>query len=75
MPKKPRPRLLAYCILGTLILWAAPVNGQAESQGKLTLEAALDHALQNSPELRVIRTELGVARGVLTQAQTYPFNP
>jgi len=75
MPKKTRLRLVGYSLVGTLILLAVPVSSQAESQGKLTLEAALEHALQNSLELQVIRTELGVARGVLTQAQTYPFNP
>ena len=75
MPRKTRLRLVGYSLVGTLILLAVPVSSQAESQGKLTLEAALEHALQNSLELQVIRTELGVARGVLTQAQTYPFNP
>ena len=75
MPKKTRLRLLGYSLVGTLILLAVPVSSQAESQGKLTLEAALEQALQNSPELQVIRRELGVARGVLTQAQIYPFNP
>ncbi|MFQ5658114.1 MAG: TolC family protein [Candidatus Methylomirabilales bacterium] len=75
MLKKTRSRLLRYSILGTLILLAAPVSGQVESGGRLTLEAALEQALHNSPELQIIRRDLGVARGGLTQARIYPFNP
>ncbi|MFQ5684598.1 MAG: TolC family protein, partial [Candidatus Binatia bacterium] len=75
MLKKITSRLFRYSVLGALILLAAPITGQAESDGRLTLEVALEQALQNSPELQVIRRELGVARGALTQAQIYPFNP
>ena len=75
MSKKIRSRLLGYSVLGTLILLAHPVSGQAESGGSLTLEAVLDQALQNNPELQVLRRNLGIARGELTQARTYPFNP
>ncbi|MFQ5684861.1 MAG: hypothetical protein ACE5HC_16535, partial [Candidatus Binatia bacterium] len=69
MLKKITSRLFRYSVLGALILLAAPIIGQAKSEGRLTLEVALEQALQNSPELQVIRRELGVARGALTQAQ------
>ncbi|MFQ5883239.1 MAG: hypothetical protein ACE5I9_12370, partial [Candidatus Methylomirabilales bacterium] len=68
-------RLLGYCMLGTLILMAASAISQAESGENLTLEAALHQALQKNPELHVIRQDLAVAQGELTQAQIYPFNP
>ncbi|MFQ5658135.1 MAG: TolC family protein [Candidatus Methylomirabilales bacterium] len=75
MPRKITTRLFWYCMLGTLVILAAPVSGQGESGEGLALEAALEQALQNNPELQVIRRDLGVARGALTQAQIYPFNP
>lgn len=75
MPRKITFRLLLYFMLGTLILLAAPVSGQVKSGESLTLEAALAQALQNNPEMQVIRRNLGVARGKLTQARVYPFNP
>ena len=75
MPRTITSRLLSYCMLGTLILVAAPTIGQAETGESLTLEAALHQAFQKNPELQVIRRDLGVAQGELTQARTYPFNP
>ncbi|MFQ5882582.1 MAG: TolC family protein [Candidatus Methylomirabilales bacterium] len=75
MSGKTTSRVLRCSIVGALILLAAPVSGQVESGGSLTLEAALDQALQNNPELQVIRLDRGVARGELTQARIYPFNP
>ncbi len=64
-----------YSILGALILFAAPARGQVESEGRLTLQGALEQALRKNPELQVIRKELGVVRGTLTQAETYRLNP
>jgi outer membrane protein TolC len=75
MRRKMTARLITYSVLGALILFAAPLSGHAESGGSLTLEAALTQALQNNPTLQVIRRDLGVARGDLTQARIYPFNP
>ena len=75
MPRTITSRLFSYCMLGTLILVATPTTGQAETRESLTLEAALHQALQKNPELQVIRRDLGVAQGELTQARIYPFNP
>jgi len=42
---------------------------------RLTLDKALDLSLQKNPGLAVVRKELEAARGALTQAKLYPFNP
>ncbi|MEE9182585.1 MAG: TolC family protein, partial [candidate division NC10 bacterium] len=75
MLRKISSRMLGYCMLGTLILVAAPAISQAETGESLTLEAAMRQAFQKNPELQVIRRDLGVAQGKLTQARIYPFNP
>ncbi|MFQ5846928.1 MAG: TolC family protein [Candidatus Methylomirabilales bacterium] len=75
MRRKTISQRITYGVLAALILFAAPVSGQPKSRGSLTLEAALNEALQNNPELQVVRRDLGVARGELMQAQIYPFNP
>lgn len=75
MHRKTTSLLCGYGLLGVLILLAAPIHGQAVSHGALTLEAALDLALQDNPEIQVVRRNLGIAQGALTQARTYPFNP
>lgn len=67
--------LTTYSVVVALIVFAGPASGRAESPRSLTLDAAVGEALQNNPELQVIRRNLGIAQGELTQARTYPFNP
>ncbi|MBV9125918.1 MAG: TolC family protein [Planctomycetes bacterium] len=40
-----------------------------------TLDAALAWALQNNPELAVLRQQHGIAEAAVVIARTYPFNP
>jgi outer membrane protein TolC len=41
----------------------------------LSLEAAVDWALRNNPDLAVVRQQHGIAAGAVVIARTYPFNP
>jgi cobalt-zinc-cadmium efflux system outer membrane protein len=50
-----------------------PIHEQAAHV--LTLEAAIDWALQNNPELAVARKQRGIAESGVVIARTYPFNP
>lgn len=67
--------LIIYSVVVALIVSAGPASSRAESRRSVTLDAAIEEALQNNPELQVVRRNLGVARGELIQARTYPFNP
>lgn len=42
---------------------------------ELTLEVAVRHAFARNPEIRAAEARLGEARGRLTGAETYPYNP
>jgi cobalt-zinc-cadmium efflux system outer membrane protein len=41
----------------------------------LSLEAAINWALENNPELAALRQQHGIAAAAVIIAQTYPFNP
>jgi cobalt-zinc-cadmium efflux system outer membrane protein len=41
----------------------------------LSLEGAVDWALQNNPELATLRQQHGIAGAAIIVARTYPFNP
>jgi len=47
-----------------------------ESSGmELSIDEAVDYAMKNNLDLKAKREELNVAKGNLTTAITYPFNP
>jgi len=64
-----RVRALLGLMLGSMLLF---VGGIADA---ITLAEALRLAAEANPTLRVARRELDVAKGTLTQAKLYPFNP
>ena len=47
---------------------------EPESQG-LTLDTAVNYALQNNPEIAAVRQQHGIAAAGVVIARTYPFNP
>src|SRR5205823_2196962 len=85
MPAQTRPWLLRLCLLGAICcaLRGPACNGDdAPAPGvtpppppRLTLDAAVVYALQNSPELRAVRQRHGIAAADLVIARTYPYNP
>jgi outer membrane protein TolC len=52
-----------------------PLVDQDNGGQVLTLESAVGWALQNNPELAVLRKQRGIAESGIVIARTYPFNP
>lgn len=67
---------IGWCIAVALItIMATPTHSRAEPPERLSLGEVLDLALRDNPQLQVVRRDLDMARGELTQARLYPFNP
>jgi len=68
-PSRQRLALTLAALFGVLAL-AAPAAAQ-----QISLEEALQRALERHPDLRVAEVELKAAEGEVRGARTYPFNP
>lgn len=56
--------------------WAIPGASDAEEKREaLNIDRAVEVAFQDNPDLVGARRALGIFRGELTSAQTFPFNP
>jgi outer membrane protein TolC len=80
MPWQSSNRFLQMLQAGLAILlggWGvSPVRAQEACQRHvLTRSGAIAWALQNSPELAVVRQNRGIAAAGVVIARTYPFNP
>jgi cobalt-zinc-cadmium efflux system outer membrane protein len=53
----------------------APPPATEAAPTMLSLEAAINWALENNPELAALRQQHGIAAAAVVIAQTYPFNP
>jgi cobalt-zinc-cadmium efflux system outer membrane protein len=52
-----------------------PAQAAEAAPTVLSLEAAINWALENNPELAALRQQHGIAAAAVVIAQTYPFNP
>lgn len=79
MDVRRRAAVLRQPSAGLLILagglWSPSAIGQPETNRPLTLEEAVSRTYLHSPVIRVAEARVREARGRLTGAQTYPYNP
>jgi cobalt-zinc-cadmium efflux system outer membrane protein len=57
------------------VLSAAPMTAPETTPAKLTLEQAVQQALQKNPFLMTVREQHGIAAAAVVIAKTYPYNP
>jgi cobalt-zinc-cadmium efflux system outer membrane protein len=77
--------LPSACLVVVSWLAASPAHAQEQlpppapaaeaAPTVLSLEAAINWALENNPELAALRQQHGIAAAAVVIAQTYPFNP
>lgn len=65
-----------YIVMSILLFLLSNFAGQDFSIAmELSIDEAVDYAMKNNLDLKSKREELNIARGNLTTALTYPFNP
>jgi cobalt-zinc-cadmium efflux system outer membrane protein len=69
---------LICVVASTLVLAAdkpAAPQAKAEPVQTLTLDEAVQYALENNPEIAAVRQQHGIAEAGVVVSRTYPFNP